>query len=157
MPSGAGAQKDEESRPCAPPGLGRRQAPRAAGGPLLVRDRAAPLRLRPAVSSLGAGPAAPAKHLPASGPEPPDLASSSGPPAQVRQLTRAQLLEFFDAYIAPGGAQTRRLATHVFARSAAPRQLTLDAVSEKGSEPVYYPAPEVNVSFGLGDSLLAEY
>ena len=76
---------------------------------------------------------------------------------QVRQLTRAQLLEFFDAYIAPGGAQTRRLATHVFARSAAPRQLTLDAVSEKGSEPVYYPAPEVNVSFGLGDSLLAEY
>ena len=56
-----------------------------------------------------------------------------------------------------GSAQTRRLATHVFARSAAPRQLTLDAVSEKGSEPVYYPAPEVNVSFGLGDSLLAEY
>ena len=33
--------------------------------------------------------------------------------AQVRTITRAQLLAFFDAYLAPAGPERRRLATHV--------------------------------------------
>ena len=32
---------------------------------------------------------------------------------QVRTITRAQLLAFFDAYLAPAGPERRRLATHV--------------------------------------------
>ena len=73
------------------------------------------------------------------GPEPPDLASSAGPPAQVRQLTRAQLLEFWDAYIAPGGTRRRRLATHVFSPSTAPPDLALEPLSVGGDEPAYFP------------------
>ena len=62
--------------------------------------------------------------------------------AQVRQITRAQLLAFFDTYLAPDGAERRRLATHVYSSRAAPRQLVIDAVSEvDGAEPLYYPPP----------------
>ena len=60
--------------------------------------------------------------------------------AQVRALTKAQLLDFFDARIAAGGAQRRRLATHVFAQGAAPRDRVRDALADEGQEVEYWPS-----------------
>ena len=61
--------------------------------------------------------------------------------AQLRALTRAQLLAFFDATIAASGTERRRLTTMVFARAGAPSELVQDSLApvngQQGVE--YYP------------------
>ena len=51
-------------------------------------------------------------------------------------MSRADLLAFFDRKLAPGAPEGRRLATHVFAKSAAPAALVADAIADE-----YYPPP----------------
>ena len=62
--------------------------------------------------------------------------------AQLRALTRAQLLAFYDATIAAGGPERRRLTTMVFARAGAPSTLVQDSLApdgQQGGEVEYYP------------------
>ena len=55
---------------------------------------------------------------------------------RVRKVTRAQLLAFYDRVIVPGAPEGRRLSTHVFARKAAPPNLTLGTLADE-----FYPPP----------------
>ena len=55
---------------------------------------------------------------------------------RARKATREQLLTFYDRFIVPGAPEGRRLATHYFAKSAAPSILTVDEVP-----PELYPQP----------------
>jgi len=57
---------------------------------------------------------------------------------RLRGVTREGLLGFFDARIAPGASGHRRLATHVFAPRAAPKELVVDSLPEE-----FYPPREV--------------
>ena len=67
------------------------------------------------------------------------LKKGSGEPNRnkVGKVTKAQLLAFFDAHIAPGASGGRRLVTHVFAAPAAPAALTVEAVPADD----FYPVP----------------
>ena len=49
---------------------------------------------------------------------------------RIAQLTKPQLLAFFDAHVAEGGPARRRLATHVFAPAAAPAQLRAEPLPD---------------------------
>ena len=55
---------------------------------------------------------------------------------RVRKVTREQLLAFYDRVLMPGAPAGRRLATHVFAKSAAPPGLVLDRLPDE-----FYPPP----------------
>lgn len=56
--------------------------------------------------------------------------------ARVKKVTKEQLLAFFDRKIAPNAPEARRLATHVFAKAAAPPTLVTDPLPEE-----LYPVP----------------
>jgi insulysin len=57
---------------------------------------------------------------------------------RLRKVTKGQLLDFFDRFIAPGGAEQRRLATHIFAKKAAPAALVVEPVPSD----YYSPPPD---------------
>ena len=59
---------------------------------------------------------------------------------RVRKVSKEQLLDFFDRVVAPGSPQGKRMATHVFAKSAAPGALVVDALPS-----VFYPPPPQRV------------
>ena len=57
--------------------------------------------------------------------------------ARVRRVTKQQVLDFYDAYIAPAGSpQMRRLTTQVFAKAAAPSKLVTQMPADE-----FYPRP----------------
>ena len=54
-------------------------------------------------------------------------------------ITREQLLNFFDAHVAPGAPEARRLVTHVYAKATAPdAPLVVNAVDDE----FYLPQPD---------------
>ena len=56
---------------------------------------------------------------------------------RMRRIGKEGLLQFYDEYVAAGGAKRRRLSTHVFAQSAAPRKLRVDTLDGQDD---YFPA-----------------
>ena len=58
---------------------------------------------------------------------------------RLRGITREQLLNFFDAHVAPGAPEARRLVTHVYAKATAPdAPLVVNAVDDE----FYLPQPD---------------
>ena len=60
-----------------------------------------------------------------------------GNAAKVGRVTRKQLLDFFDTYVADGSPTRRRLSTHVFSKGMAPSSL----VAEKLPDDDLFPPP----------------
>ena len=57
---------------------------------------------------------------------------------RLRGVTREQLLAFFDKYVSPESPDSRRLVTHVFSKSAAPKELAVEKVDDE----FYAPPPD---------------
>jgi len=56
--------------------------------------------------------------------------------SRVLQVTREDLLDFYDRFIMPGSVTSRRLSTHVFQPKAAPETLVVESLPSK-----FYPRP----------------